>query len=464
MSDENLQPGVPAEQPPTPAPAPPSEPPVYAPESAPPQPAPPFAAPPAPEAVPPMPPAPTAPPVAAAQPQPPHSHGNGAAIVTLSIVAALVMGAIAGVGGGILGSQVFAQKTGDGTQTVKVVPQTTDEPVIAASAAAVPSIVNLDVTSKAVSEGEGGLPQSHPSVPQGGNGSGVAFRKVDSGGTYILTNNHVVEDATKITVADSSGKKYQGTLVGRDPDTDIAVVRIAEELPVIETGDSTRLMVGQTVVAIGSPFGFEHSVTSGVVSALGRSLSNYGNSASAGYSLADVIQTDAAINPGNSGGALVDKSGRLVGINTAIYSDTGQSGGIGFAIPVSTASRVADELIAGGKVGHPFIGLIGLTLDPEMAAKEKTSVEQGALVDSLTKGAGADKAGVRVGDVVTKVDGKDIRSMDELVIAVRRHAIGDTVKLTVMRGTETLELDVVVGDKPGDFSMPSTDTTSSSGD
>lgn len=462
MSDET-RPDLPAEQTAQPDSPPPAE---SAPEAAPAPEAPPMAEPPAWEApqAPPTPeptgPAPYAPPVYTPQPQPSRGGVSGAT-VALAVVAALVMGAIAGVAGGILGGRMVGGMPGPSAanRRVTVVPSTTDEPVIAAAAAAVPSIVNIDVASGEKAGGESGLPNTHPSVPMRGNGSGVAFKKVANGGTYILTNNHVVDEATRLTVTDSSGETFAGTLVGRDPDTDIAVVRIAEDLPTIEVGDSTQLLVGQLVVAIGSPFGFEHSVTSGVVSALGRSLRGASDGTGATYPLADIIQTDAAINPGNSGGALVDKSGRLVGINTAIYSGTGQSGGIGFAIPVGTAVRVADELISGGKVGHPFIGLVGSTLDAETAAEKKLSVDQGALVGSLTKGAGAEKGGVKVGDVVTAVDSTDIRSMDDLIIQIRRRAIGDTVKLTVRRGDQTLTLDVVVGDKPADFKMPSVDSS-----
>ena len=408
-------------------------------------------------------------PVYAAPPAPaagPPAHSGGGSTIVLAVVAALVMGAIAGVAGGYLGGRLSSGggTTSSGMQKITVVPSTTDEPVVAAAAAAVPSIVNIDVSEASVKGGQNGLPNSHPTVPITGNGSGVAFMKVPSGGTYILTNNHVVAKANIITVSDTSGRSYTGTLVGRDPDSDIAVVRISENLPVIELGDSTKLLVGQTVVAIGSPFGFEHSVTSGVVSALGRSLSNVGDGTSSGYPLVDVIQTAAAINPGNSGGALVDRSGRLVGINTAIYTgasvtDQASNAGIGFAIPVKTAARVADDLISGGKVGHPFIGLIGGTVDSIVATQKKLSVQQGAYVQALTPSAGAQKAGIQVGDVVTAVDGADIRTMDDLIIAVRRHAIGDTVKITLRRGTQTLMLNVTVGDKPTNLAAPSQESS-----
>jgi len=398
-------------------------------------------------------------------PPAPARPSAGSSTIVLAVVAALVMGSLAGFGGGFLGGRAAGGSGVGGSQKVTVVPSTTEEPVVAAAAAAVPSVVNIDMSGDSASAGQNGLPSTHPSVPVGGTGSGVAFKKVDGGGTYILTNNHVVESAKQITVADATGKTYPGTLVGTDPDTDIAVVRIAGNLPVIGIGDSSKLLVGQTVVAIGSPFGFEHSVTSGVVSALGRLLSNVvgDTGATSSNSLSDVIQTDAAINPGNSGGALVDRSGKLVGINTAIYSGTGQSGGVGFAIPVNTAVRVADELIAGGKVSHPFIGLVGSTVTADVATQKKLSVQQGAYVESLASGGGAEKAGIKVGDVVTALDGTDILTMDDLVLQVRRHAVNDTIKLTVRRGAQTLTFDVKVGDKPADYKMPSTESSPTTG-
>ena len=374
--------------------------------------------------------------------------------VTLAVVAALIVGGAAGLIGGFFGARLASVNSGGVLTAAKitVVPSKTSEPVVAASAAAVPSVVNIDVSSGTASGGQKGLPDTHSDVPMQGSGSGVAFKKGPSGGTYILTNNHVVEDARTITVRDASGKKYAGKIVGRDADSDIAVVLIEGSLPVIELGDSSKLTVGQTVVAIGSPFGLEHTVTSGVVSALGRSLPDFTSDTSGTYPLVDVIQTDAAINPGNSGGALVDRNGALVGINTAIYSDTGASGGIGFAIPVDAATRVADTLIAGEKVGHPFLGIVGQTITPQLAAARKLSVTEGALVEEVSKGSGALKAGVRVGDIVAEFDGKAVRSMDELILQVRRRAVNDSIKLTLLRGGKTVTLNVVVGDRPANLS------------
>jgi S1-C subfamily serine protease len=293
----------------------------------------------------------------------------------------------------------------------------------------------------------------------GANGSGVAFKKADGGGTYILTNNHVVEGASTITVRSTSGQSWPGTVVGRDADNDIAVVKIPGTLPPIALGNSKNLVVGQTVVAIGSPYGLEHTVTSGVVSALGRSLSDTGASGKS-QPLVDAIQTDAAINPGNSGGALVDRSGRLVGINTAIYTQSGSAAGIGFAVPVDTATRVAEQLIAGGKVTHPYIGLIGSTINPLVATEKKLSVQEGALVESLVPGAGAQKGGVKVGDVVTQVDGVRIASMNDLIGEIRKHGPGDTVTLTLLRGAQTTQVKVVVADRPADVSTSVPPTSS----
>jgi S1-C subfamily serine protease len=397
----------------------------------------------------------------APQPPAPRRPGVGAAVVA-AILVAFIVGALAGVGGGVLGSQLIlrSQGVGSSSKDITVLPSETDEPVVAAVAAAVPSVVNVEITEGVSSGGSGGLPNNHPTVPLGGNGSGVAFRSAPGGGTYILTNNHVVENATSITVKSPSGKTWAGTVVGRDADSDIAVVKIPGSLPPIKLGDSKKVLVGQTVVAIGSPYGLEHSVTAGVVSALGRSLSDV-NSTGQSQPLVDTIQTDAAINPGNSGGALVDRLGHLVGINTAIYSQSGSAAGIGFAIPVNTAVSIADQLISGGKVSHPFIGLVGETINPLIAQQKKLSVKQGALVDSLVKGYGAEKAGVRPGDVVTAVDGKAITSMTDLVARVREHALGTSATLTILRGDTTLHLKVQVLDRPAGIgtSVPSTATT-----
>ena len=385
----------------------------------------------------------------------PHRSSLGTAVLA-AVLAAFVVGAFTGLAGGFFGAQLAVRSQGGGqpTSSITVVPSKTNEPVVAAAAAAVPSVVNIDITEGTASGGTGGLPSAHPTVPLSGNGSGVAFRATSDGGTYILTNNHVVESAQTITVKNPSGKSWPGKVVGRDPDNDIAVVKISGSLPLIKLGDSKTLVVGQTVVAIGSPYGLDHSVTAGVVSALGRSTG-------VGQPLVDTIQTDAAINPGNSGGALVDRLGRLVGINTAIYSQSGSAAGIGFAVPVDTAISVADQIINGGKVTHPFIGLVGSTITPLVAQQQKLPVQQGALVESLVKGLGAEAGGVRTGDIVTAVDGVQVTSMTDLIAQIRAHATGSVATFTVLRGGKTLSLKVEVSDRPAGVgtSTPSTSTT-----
>jgi len=420
-----------------------------------------------PPAAPPVPPvAPTAGPAPAPDPDPqpapaPARSGVGLA-VTLAILISLMVGTAAGVAGGVIGARLAAGGSGDGSsRTVTVVPSKTTEPVVAASAVAVPSVVNIDVTQKASSGDDSKLPGTHPDVPLQGSGSGVAYKRAPDNGTFILTNNHVVENAESIVVRDASGEKHTGTLVGTDPDSDIAVVSIDAELPVIPLGDSSKLVVGQTVIAIGSPFGLEHTVTSGVVSALGRSLPDFTSDTNGSYPLVDVIQTDAAINPGNSGGALVDRNGKLIGINTAIYSESGASGGIGFAIPESAATRVAETLIAGEKVGHPFLGIVGLTITPEVQKARKLTATQGALIEEITPGTGAAKAGLKPGDVVTALDSEQIRSMDDLILQVRRRAVGDKVTISIIRDGKEQKVQMTVGDRPAnlDISTDSSATT-----
>ena len=391
------------------------------------------------------------------KPSQPASH-VGAAVVA-AVVAALIVGALAGLVGGFFGARLAGSSSPNVVAgKISVVPSKTDEPVVAAAAAAVPSVVNIDISEAASKAGTNGLPSQHPTVPLTGNGSGVAFKSSSDGGTYVLTNNHVVAGASTITVKSPSGQSWPGTVVGTDVDNDIAVVKISGKLPLVTLGESKTLVVGQTAVAIGSPYGLEHSVTAGVISALGRALSDVGSSGQ-NAPLVDVIQTDAAINPGNSGGALVDTQGRLIGINTAIYSQSGSNGGIGFAVPVDTAVRVADQII-NGKVIHPFIGLVGSTITAQSAATGKLPVQQGALVEQLTPGAGAQNAGVKVGDIVTAVDGQTITTMDDLILQVRRHNPGEQVTLTILRNGQTQQIKVTVGDRPAGLAttVPATAT------
>ena len=376
------------------------------------------------------------------------------AVVAIAVVLALITGAMAGFVGGYaayrLSPEGPAMGGGDGPAAIEILGDSTEEVVAVAAAAALPSVVNIDVTGCQSADGD--LPSDHPSVPVQGEGSGVAYKDAPDGGTYIITNNHVIEGADRIVVTDSSGERHDGELIGGDADSDIAVVLVSDAIPTIKIGTSDGLIVGQLAIAIGSPFGLEHSVTSGVISALHRPLTDFGGDAGE-YPFIDAIQTDASINPGNSGGALVDRAGRLIGIPSAIYSDTGVADGVGLAIPVDRATRAADELIEKGRVDTPFLGIVGQTVVPDLATEEDLPVDEGAYVVEVTGGTEAEKAGVEAGDIIVAVDDDAIRSMDDLVLAVRRRSVGDEVTLTLWRDGKKTTLDMAIGIKPDNLEI-----------
>jgi S1-C subfamily serine protease len=373
----------------------------------------------------------------------------------VALVTSLFVGVIAGAGGGWLathGSSMSDAVVRGGTLTV--VGGETEEPVSAAAAVALPSVVNIDVSGDPAADSDAGLPEGHPGVPRSGNGSGVAFMRTDDGGTYIITNAHVIDDADSIIVTGTDGERHRGEIVGSDIETDVGVVKIDAEMPLINLGDSEELAVGQLVVAIGSPYGLSHSVSSGVVSALGRAIIEEFNAPEGTYPLVDAIQTDAAINPGNSGGALVDRVGNLVGLNSAIYSDNGASAGIGFAIPVNTAVNVAEQLITDGTVDHPFLGVIGRTVDATFAEEEDLPVEEGAYIIEVTEDTGAAEAGIRSEDIIVALDSDTVRSMDDLILFVRRSRVGEDVTLTLWRDGEKIDVVMTVGQKPANLEIP----------
>ena len=269
-------------------------------------------------------------------------------------------------------------------------------------------------------------------------GSGV----VVSAGGYVLTNHHVVEGADEIEIALHDGKKLLARVVGSDPETDLAVLRVsADNLPAISFGSSDALRVGDVVLAIGNPFNLGHTVTSGIVSALGRSglgVSTFEN----------FIQTDAAINPGNSGGALIDAGGNLVGINTLIISQTGSAGGIGFAIPVSTAKMVLEQIIKSGGVTRGWIGVELRDVTPLDAASLQLGGTRGALIALVQRGGPADKAGVRPGDVAVEVQGKPVADATAMLNVVAALAPGEPAKMKLKRQGQDVEATVNVGRRP----------------
>lgn len=268
---------------------------------------------------------------------------------------------------------------------------------------------------------------------QMGSGSGVIIRQDG----YIVTNNHVVGDASKIEVTLNNNKTYTASLVGTDPATDVAIIKIeAEGLPVIPFADSDKLRLGEWVLAIGSPYDLRSTITAGIVSAKGRSMPNYGKE----VRIESFIQTDAAVNPGNSGGALVNKEGRLVGVNTAIISQTGSYAGYSFAIPSNIVHKIADDLINFGSVKRVMLGVSVSEIDAKKAEELKLSSVEGVYIGEVSKGGAADKAGIREGDVLVGLDSTKISNFAILQEAVSQFRPGDKTVVKVIRDGKKLEL------------------------
>jgi putative serine protease PepD len=293
--------------------------------------------------------------------------------------------------------------------------------------------------------------------PTQGSGSGSI---IDTRG-HILTNHHVVANAQKLEVTLADGSKWPAKLIGSDPDNDLAVIKIdapREKLKVISIGDSKNLRIGQKVLAIGNPFGLERTLTTGVISSLGRTIRSEG-----GFLMEDIIQTDAAINPGNSGGPLLNSDGQIIGINSAIISPSGGSVGIGFAIPVNTAKRIIPELISKGYVAYSWIGATIQTLIPEVAKYLKLKIERGAMIAEVMRGGPADKAGLQGGDqrvqvgnvivvvggdIVVKADQHEVKTSDELIRYIREKKPGDTLTVRVYRKDRLEDVKVTLGERP----------------
>ncbi|HEX4618259.1 MAG TPA: trypsin-like peptidase domain-containing protein, partial [Steroidobacteraceae bacterium] len=271
-------------------------------------------------------------------------------------------------------------------------------------------------------------------------GSGVV---VDAASGYVLTNGHVVENATRIDVTTKDNRRFTAKLIGRDADTDVALLQIpAEGLTAVPMGDSDRLQVGDFVLAIGNPFGLGQTVTSGIVSALGRSgLGVEG--------FEDFIQTDASINPGNSGGALVNLRGELIGINTEILSRNGGNLGIGFAIPINMARGVMDQLVKYGSVRRGQLGVSMYTVTPDIAHSLGLASAAGALVSQVVEGSPADQAGVRVGDVITSANGQPVKSNSELRNVIGLLRVGDRMDIGLVRDGKPMRVTAFIAAAPG---------------
>jgi serine protease Do len=341
-----------------------------------------------------------------------------------------------------------------------------------------PSVVNIHVVMN--SSANSGLPAGHPPIPGFGQQQPPDLNQAPSGEAlgsgfvwdqagHIVTNNHVVADATSIDVTFSDGTNLPAKLVSTDPDSDLAVIKVdapANLLQPVQMGDSKALKVGQLAIAIGNPFGLEGTMTTGIISAMGRTMpANENAGPGATYSIPDIIQTDASINPGNSGGVLLNDQGQVVGVTFAIESNTRSNSGIGFVIPASIVEKVVPALIEKGGYQHSYLGISGTSLTPSLAkAMNLDSAQRGALVETVAGNGPAAKAGLKAsdqqvtldgqqtqvgGDVITAIDGQVIKGMDDVIAYLSANtSVGDSVTLTVLRDGKPLDVKITLGARP----------------
>ncbi|MBS1492207.1 MAG: Do family serine endopeptidase [Bacteroidetes bacterium] len=325
-----------------------------------------------------------------------------------------------------------------------------NEGFVEISKAVTPTVVNIEVTGSSKGEnnphqdipfffGPDGQQMPDQDMPSKGTGTGFIISKDG----YIMTNNHVVKNANDngIKVQLNDKREFTAKLIGTDPNTDVAVIKIdANDLPVASVGNSDEVQVGQWVLAIGNPLQLNSTVTAGIVSALGRNINIDGNS----YAINNFIQTDAAINPGNSGGPLVDINGSVIGINSAIKSQSGYYQGYGFAIPINLAKNVATELIKSGKISRGYIGVSIKDVDMKEAKGLGLDKARGVLVQDVIKGGAGEDAGVKIGDVILSVDGKDVNAANELQSIIGQKHPGETAALKIFRDGKTSDLTVTL--------------------
>jgi S1-C subfamily serine protease len=386
-------------------------------------------------------------------------------------LSALLGGALVAVFGWIAIAAGWIQSEGGTTTTVS-----TQLPVVDRGEDRSPNVVNqiykadgdgvAFIEADVSAEQQGISPFGEPQ-PEGGSATGSGF-VIDAEG-HVLTNDHVVQGATEIRVKlGDSETPHPAEVVGSDPATDVAVLKVdapADQLHPLPLGRSGDVEVGDPVVAIGNPFGLDRTVTSGIVSALQRQIQ-----APNGFSISNVIQTDAAINPGNSGGPLINARGQVIGINAQIQTGGGGGNvGIGFAIPIDTVQEEIDQLIETGEVEHAYLGISGGTITPELAKAVNLPVKEGVLVQSVSENGPADDAGIEAGntsatidgaeislggDIITEVDGKKVAGMDEIVELVSEAEPGDEMELTILRDGQTKKATVTLGERPDSIEEP----------
>ncbi|BCM93686.1 putative serine protease HtrA [Abditibacteriota bacterium] len=363
-----------------------------------------------------------------------------------ALLSALLLGA--GIAIGRAGAGKGAMPVGVGGNTA----QDIDDPVIRVAREVGPAVMNVDTTfgKKGKSAFLPKPGQQDDAEERKGKGTGFVF---DSAKGYMLTNAHVAAGAKELQVTTSDGRKITGKVLGYDRRSDIAVVQLADRhLPQVKLAtftDPKKLEVGEGTVAIGNPFGQENTVTAGVLSAVGRTLpvpANEGSNDGGAFELTDMLQTDTAINPGNSGGPLINLKGEVIGINTAIIP-FGQ--GLGFSIPINKAKKVADEIIAHGKVFHPYLGVNVQTINDAIKQDYGLPDKNGVLVQSLASGSPAEKAGIKPGDVIRSVAGKPLKAKEDLAKNMEGRKVGETVKIEILRNNSVKKtMNVKIEDRP----------------
>ncbi|MGC1133541.1 MAG: trypsin-like peptidase domain-containing protein [Nitrososphaeraceae archaeon] len=367
---------------------------------------------------------------------------------------------------GINWSEAIAQQSNDNSSNV-VSNNSLSASILTSDAVTLPQIFNK--TENSVVQITSTSPISNSLVIRNGEqipqnvalGSGFVY---DQDG-HILTNYHVISDPNSVEVTFVDGDSHSAKVIGQDPYSDIAVLQITDDgfqkqIPPLKAANSSALQVGEQVIAIGNPFGLSGTLTSGVISQMGRVLPND----ITGYSISNIIQTDAAINPGNSGGPLLNTKGEMVGVNTAIFSNTGVYSGVGFAIPSNMVQKVVSSLLKNGSYEHPYMGITGITVSPEISNATHLNDTKGILVVDITADSPADKAGIRGGDVLTTVDGQDIRLGGDIIVAIdnqsvramedllsyleEKKAVGDNIELSVIRDGKTQHIDMILTARP----------------
>ncbi|MGH9963347.1 MAG: trypsin-like peptidase domain-containing protein [Nitrososphaeraceae archaeon] len=368
---------------------------------------------------------------------------------------------------GIPLSEAIAQQSNDNSSNV-VMNNSLSASISASDALTLPQIFNktensvVQITSTSPISNSLVL-RNGEQIPQNGVALGSGFVYDQDG--HILTNYHVISDPNSVEVTFVDGDSYSAKIIGQDPYSDIAVLRITDDgfqkqIPPLKAANSSALQVGEQVIAIGNPFGLSGTLTSGVISQMGRVLPND----ITGYSISNIIQTDAAINPGNSGGPLLNTKGEMVGVNTAIFSNTGVYSGVGFAIPSNMVQKVVSSLLKNGSYEHPYMGISGITVSPEISNATHLNDTKGILVVDITADSPADKAGIRGGDVLTAVDGQDIRLGGDVIVAVdnqsvramedllsyleEQKAVGDNIELSAIRDGKTQHIDMILAARP----------------